>query len=186
MDKAIDSLIPLSGNNGTKGAGFIFCRLLYFLLAKNTNMTSFNPRTREGCDLALTAPSARSSVFQSTHPRGVRLVPPRGLHRRTSKFQSTHPRGVRRPSGLAGRSRADVSIHAPARGATKHLVQRFQFPGVSIHAPARGATVYTVEPCGVLVFQSTHPRGVRHGIPMEIWLGNHVSIHAPARGATFL
>jgi hypothetical protein len=35
VDKAIDSLIPLSGNNGTKGAGFIFCRLLYFLLAKN-------------------------------------------------------------------------------------------------------------------------------------------------------
>ena len=54
-------------------------------------------------------------------------------------FQSTHPRGVR----LEIRSEAYqryVSIHAPARGATYNegcLVYKWL---VSIHAPARGAT----------------------------------------------
>ncbi len=33
---------------------------------------SFNPRTRGGCDLLLTLVHYASSLFQSTHPRGVR------------------------------------------------------------------------------------------------------------------
>ena len=36
------------------------------------------------------------------------------------------------------------------------------------------------------MFQSTHPRGVRHKAMKEIVTDNAVSIHAPARGATFL
>jgi len=57
-----------------------------------------------------------------------------------------------------------VSIHAPARGATRDrpaLTQRFI---VSIHAPARGATEYDAL---TEAFRK-------------------VSIHAPARGATLL
>ena len=54
--------------------------------------TSFNSRTREGCDLRIT------------------------LVRVTSRFQFTHPRGVRFEISLHGRI-LDVSIHAPARGA---------------------------------------------------------------------
>ena len=32
----------------------------------------FNPRTHMGCDLRLTLAILRRSVFQSTHPHGVR------------------------------------------------------------------------------------------------------------------
>src|SRR5690606_4770686 len=55
---------------------------------------------------------------------------------------------------------------------------------VSIHAPARGAThIAQVADSGEL-FQSTHPRGVRHpSHALEEWI-YRVSIHAPARGAT--
>ena len=55
-----------------------------------------------------------------------------------------------------------VSIHAPARGATRARLPRRPVRTVSIHAPARGATA------------------VRARVePVE-----RVSIHAPARGAT--
>ena len=57
---------------------------------------------------------------------------------------------------------SEVSIHAPARGATDVLTVAEHIPCVSIHAPARGATV-------------TFAKGAT---------GDGVSIHAPARGAT--
>ena len=55
---------------------------------------------------------------------------------------------------------------------------------VSIHAPARGATSKPRGTFSPREFQSTHPRGVR---PAEQWtvdVFTGVSIHAPARGAT--
>jgi len=81
--------------------------------------TCFNPRTREGCDPATLSPGhccpyvsihapARGATwligvkitlrlkFQSTHPRGVRLVFAYSMPL-SLLFQSTHPRGVRRP-----------------------------------------------------------------------------------------
>jgi len=55
-----------------------------------------------------------------------------------------------------------ISIHAPARGATR-TGDIYITPGnISIHAPARGATIY-------LLTQSCC---------------DLISIHAPARGAT--
>ena len=54
----------------------------------------FNPRTRAGCDTPPPANDGTNVLFQSTHPRGVRLdmvVPVPTL----LLFQSTHPRGVR-------------------------------------------------------------------------------------------
>src|SRR5260370_105880 len=79
-------------------------------------------------------------------------------------FQSTPPHGGRRFLRRSEDQGFDVSIHAPARGATSLAAgppQRDQ--RVSIHAPARGAT--------------TRGWGDRHLVPI-------VSIHAPARGAT--
>ena len=57
----------------------------------------------------------------------------------------------------------DISIHAPARGATHDVTLSTTFWRISIHAPARGATH---RPTG-LVRQK------------------FISIHAPARGATW-
>ena len=58
--------------------------------------------------------------------------------------------------------RFEVSIHAPARGATAGRRDTARNGQVSIHAPARGATTLPVDP----------------------QLAEQVSIHAPARGAT--
>ena len=56
----------------------------------------FNPRTREGCDKYTTT-----------------IIPQKGA------FQSTHPRGVRREMIPIWEDSTHISIHAPARGATR-------------------------------------------------------------------
>ena len=63
----------------------------------------------------------------------------------------------------AARSRTSsrVSIHAPARGATLYLGLDDTRVTVSIHAPARGATVTGTIQRYVEEFQSTRPRGAR-------------------------
>jgi len=145
-------------------------------------------------------------MFQSTHPRGVRLL----LHSlcgRNGGFQSTHPRGVRHTITGENADQAAVSIHAPARGATSnslHDILRNEFQ--STHP--RGVRLLIV--FGIIkknLFQSTHPRGVRRqrtasgtwpaigfnprtreGCDFSKYFTQRqnitVSIHAPARGAT--
>ena len=55
---------------------------------------------------------------------------------------------------------------------------------ISIHAPARGATVK--ELCEIVwgEFQSTLPRGERRVFLCHVTDNRSISIHAPARGAT--
>mgnify|MGYP006943061922 CR=1 FL=1 len=55
---------------------------------------------------------------------------------------------------------------------------------VSIHAPARGATVQDNIDDREHKFQSTRPRGARPAIVSDRLRLEFVSIHAPARGAT--
>ena len=78
------------------------------------------------------------------------------------RFQSTLPRGER----LRGRFQSllpyQISIHAPARGATTVTNAYLATLMISIHAPARGATCVRV-----------YHRKCKA-----------ISIHAPARGAT--
>ena len=77
--------------------------------------------------------------FQSTRPRGAR--PPRSpaLCRR-GYFQSTRPRGARLGAFADAHGRGCLSIHAPARGATRLRLVQMRSGLLSIHAPARGAT----------------------------------------------
>ena len=100
-----------------------------------------------------------------------------------------------------------VSIHAPTRGATFSEHALPATAEVSIHAPTRGATiwsraltvwVYGFNPrthtgCDAsikgrgthdLMFQSTHPHGVRRDLWRQCGPVCEVSIHAPTRGAT--
>ena len=126
-------------------------------------LTSFNPRTRVGCDVYRDAAKRGEDMFQPTHPRGVRLAP-RGSARRTRA--SFNPRTrvgcdhitvqtVVQVDGFNPRTRVGcdqfdlpvlrgllrVSIHAPAWGATGGFRVRPVGPlAVSIHAPAWGAT----------------------------------------------
>ena len=125
---------------------------------------------------------------------------------RLLQFQFTRPRGARRADVRYWRARRTVSIHAPARGATKEGAKPPLHPVVSIHAPARGATKSTPVCVHADRFQFTRPRGAR---PILAFIGIFneefqftrprgarpapsatdlalvlVSIHAPARGAT--
>ena len=122
-------------------------------------------------------------------------------------FQSTHPRGMRPGVTKSCGCLRSISIHAPARGATYAHNARGRQDVISIHAPARGATRYlrfvggwlhhfnprTREGCDhctvvidltPILFQSTHPRGVRQKIGKDKYKMEVISIHAPARGAT--
>ena len=126
---------------------------------------SFNPRTRAGCDDRALVISRAPPMFQSTHPRGVRpnntVTISGGI-----RFQSTHPRGVRLLLSIPGCPRDDVSIHAPARGAT-----------ISPSAPLKAKICFNPRTCAgcdsvtgcfratIRLFQSTHPRGVRPTVP---------------------
>ena len=107
---------------------------------------------------------------------------------------------------LANQIFADVSIHAPARGATLQRLQRLSLPefqstrprgarptrradspevfGVSIHAPARGATLSSNPQnlCGVCFNPRAREGRDNHVCPLLPVVT--VSIHAPARGAT--
>ena len=100
-------------------------------------------------------------------------------------FQSTRPRGARHLRRNTDSRHADVSIHAPARGATGHNFVLCECFSVSIHAPARGAT--PPPPLKAEQNMSFNPRA-REGRDLTKhydFSGNlEVSIHAPARGAT--
>ena len=78
------------------------------------------------------------------------------------------------------------SIHAPQWGATgQRAINRRKF-GISIHAPQWGATrLFTMFKNQVL-FQSTHPSGVRPGFAAVLHQSIEISIHAPQWGATAL
>ena len=127
----------------------------------NNRNSSFNPRTRVGCD-TLTNSFFRFNKFQSTHPCGVRLL---RLQDENDKL---------------------VSIHAPVWGATALKFYALIHFLVSIHAPVWGATrvsfvncinkcfnprtrvgcdvIFTAWSYRQVMFQSTHPCGVRQRV----------------------
>ena len=55
-------------------------------------------------------------------------------------FQSTPPHGERHIKETDNNAMLNISIHAPAWGATKAQTQNWQMQVISIHAPAWGAT----------------------------------------------
>ena len=77
-----------------------------------------------------------------------------------------------------------ISIHAPARGATRRTSPSPLIILISIHAPARGATSTPEQGSSFLKFQSTLPRGERPSAFIPFIKVCSISIHAPARGAT--
>ena len=76
----------------------------------------FNPRSREGSDMLIFPWTFYDHDFNPRSREGSDL------------------------SGQISFSDLEISIHAPARGATKTVVRENRIPFISIHAPARGAT----------------------------------------------
>ena len=103
------------------------------------------------------------SLFQSTHPHGVRQRAPFKYTQRRV-FQSTHPHGVRRNAGCG--KTAAISFNPRTRmGCDKARWEARRRMIVSIHAPAWGATQPERHKPLHLQFQSTHPHGVRRICP---------------------
>ena len=127
------------------------------------NQSGFNPRARAGRDIDQATGILQGLPFQSTRPRGARP----SLDRSGSPLQKCF-----NPRARAGRDRA-------GNGNSQRCSQ------VSIHAPARGAT-FTQRHASVVStrFQSTRPRGARLIDSVSVYELLNVSIHAPARGAT--
>ena len=98
---------------------------------------SFNPRTRVGCD-----------VHQLSVIRGDNSFNPRTRVGCDGWWQNEQ-------------LLREVSIHAPVWGATLVINRVNTFKQVSIHAPVWGATLNRLNISKTLMFQSTHPCGVR-------------------------
>ena len=110
-----------------------------------TGCDRFNPRAREGRDLGQIVAQPTGAVFQSTRPRGAR----REMMGRFSLPQT-------------------VSIHAPARGATRLRAQD-RGEGMSFNPRAREGR----DDCALhyalhdILFQSTRPRGARPNVVLS-------------------
>ena len=81
-------------------------------------------------------------------------------------------------------STTTISIHAPARGATRVFLADAVNPVISIHAPARGASYGDRGAEKKILFHSTPGREGPRFERWEIIMADPISIHAPARGAT--
>ena len=101
-------------------------------------IVSIHAPTR-GATNALLEKQQTWSVSIHAPTRGATFLTPK-LFNFSTMFQSTHPHGVRLAHVLQHDGEHRVSIHAPTRGATglRRLYRRGQ--SVSIHAPTRGAT----------------------------------------------
>ena len=135
--------------------GATFCHLLALLNTRN-----FNPRSREGSDGPSDVTLLTVPVFQSTLPRGERHLPqtrcPENVYFNPRSREGSDEDVTTKVDSL------EISIHAPARGATSTYQHTHYSTRISIHAPARGATDFSDF--------------------FKFFL--RISIHAPARGAT--
>ena len=132
-----------------------------FRLAQFQDVQNFNPRSREGSDVVPFCPLNSPLRFQSTLPRRERLLCVSQEY-----------------------LRCEISIHAPAKGATSMQLQLRTYKQISIHAPAKGATVPFFH--RLVPDWDFNPRS-REGsdpIPGRALRTSCISIHAPAKGAT--
>ena len=121
----------------------------------------FNPRSRGGSDCGIMWITIRFSHF-NPRSRGGSDTSCMAQWAQIAVFQSTLPRRERHPIQQQAFQPTAISIHAPAEGATRTVVQIAGAENISIHAPAEGAT----------------QQGCPKAKPEDI------SIHAPAEGAT--
>ena len=124
-----------------------------------------------------------SYKFQSTHPHGVRRSCADSCQSRRRSFNPRTRMGCDRVSNVLRRVNRGFN---PRTRMGCDPRKPFAVPPltVSIHAPAWGATNGLDTVKERVLFQSTHPHGVRHFIRDRGIQSRSVSIHAPAWGAT--
>ncbi len=132
----------------------------------------------------LGCPGMGLSLFQSTPPRGGRQHL-QANRERNPEFQSTPPRGGRPSDGTVTYTLIVVSIHAPARGATRRRPWVARPEHCFNPRPRAGGDALSSTSSAPA--RSFNPRPRAGGDPpaAAAWPQKDVSIHAPARGATW-
>ena len=100
------------------------------------------------------------------------------------QFQSTLPRRERRLSNPRSAPPLYVSIHAPAKGATRIVGTLYPACTFQSTLPRRERPRLNTSSTSVFSFQSTLPRRERQMVAKDLGTDTYVSIHAPAKGAT--
>ena len=146
---------------------------------------NFNPRSREGSDIIQTPKTDIPKTFQSTLPRGERLLLTSFIEQ-CNQFQSTLPRGERLLGQIYFLPLLPISIHAPARGATRRS-WTVCLPGMYFNPRSReGSDLSKLAACNTALYFNPRSREGSDLIPSNYERGfSYISIHAPARGATF-
>ncbi len=110
-------------------------------------------------------------MFQSTPPRGGRQAGGGGGVYAVLEFQSTPPRGGRHGQWRYHQDRAAVSIHAPARGATRSFAFRLIAPCRSFNPrPRAGGDAGGLGSCSRRSRFNPRPRAggdLRNGVPIR-------------------
>ncbi len=118
--------------------------------------THFNPRSREGSDKTLALSWGLQPHFNPRSREGSDWIPPKNC---LSAQISIHApvKGATRGE-RAEAEKLQISIHAPVKGATIGVGQLGAQGPISIHAPVKGATPTTAPMATMMtVFQSTLP-----------------------------
>ena len=175
-------------------------------MAAHSRNVYFNPRSREGSDTQDVAKSAHNTDFNPRSREGSDKITPLFNVILAANFNPRSREGSDDSANQNSDTTIIISIHAPARGATRASGTLTAGCMISIHAPARGATIRSTKISMHKKFQSTLPRGERRlggsGCPVDRYHFNprsregsdsffpppkcwqSISIHAPARGAT--
>ena len=146
--------------------------------------SSFYPRPRTGGDIFAWCRQRRPLGFYP-RPRTGGDVPRQSHPRRSNRFLSAPPHGGRLRRVRQARPGEEVSIRAPARGATENAASIF-FRDDSFYPRPRtgGDFEVTRSACDPPRFLSAPPHGGRHLRERSVRVEVVVSIRAPARGAT--
>ena len=91
---------------------------------------------------------------------------------------------MRPPANHGYNRQTNISIHAPARGATPGLSVDHVGHQISIHAPARGATYRSTVTEETPTISIHAPARGATAVRVVLHASVVISIHAPARGAT--
>ena len=142
----------------------------------------FNPRPREGGDLAFAEGLLQAEPFQSTPPRRGRHAPS-FVSTYSRLFQSTPPRRGRLEHGAPATQHLVVSIHAPAKGATCGAL-RARRPHRCFNPRPREGGDYSDAPIlpSAETFQSTPPRRGRLDGGSSMSTGVEFQSTPPRRG----
>ena len=152
--------------------------------AHHPKVTYFNPRTPVGCDSACGVDFSTADYFNPRTPVGCDSATGTVCGSPSTHFNPRTPVGgdsnqacsLGVPTNFNPRTPVGCDRQGPAEDAG---------PQISIHAPQWGATT---TPKGkiqvVILFQSTHPSGVRLGHLSGFGTRQIISIHAPQWGAT--